>query len=229
MPEPIQPAPTPQGGATPPSPSPAPAPGDNTPPAGSPADLKALQADQLADVFENPHLYEHPRFKQLTSAAQELKTLKDKQAKDEEKRLEEQNEHKTLAEQRKAELEKRDEQIKNMTIDQALTTKLAAEGSVDIEAALKLADRSKLSVDDNGTVTGVEDVMNALKTGKPYLFKAGDNPSPSLGSPSNGNPGEPSGPAKFKRSQLSDRKFYNEHREEILKAAKAGLIEDDLS
>lgn len=228
MTEPIQPTPAPQGGATPPNPAPTPEPGNPTPPADK--GLKGLSADQLADVFENPALYEHPRFKQLTSAAQELKTLKDKQAKDEEKRLEEQNEHKTLAEQRKSELEKRDETIKNMTIDQKLTTALVAAGSVDIEAALKLADRDKLAVDANGNVTGVEDVMNALKTGKPYLFKAGDGtPSPSLGSPTQGDPNNPSGPAKFKRSQLKDPAFYKEHRDEILKAAKAGLIEDDIS
>lgn len=213
--------PDPAAGGTPPAATnPAPA------PSGGEIDLSKLEGDQLAKVLENPNLWKQPRIQELVKSNQELKKLQDKQKQDEDKRLEENNEHKTLAEQRKAELEKANSTIQTMKIDQALTTKLVPEGVVDLEAALKLADRSKLEVKDDGTVTGVEEAIESLKTDKAYLFgKAG---GPTVGGPT--NPGQqPSGPAKFKRSQLTDPAFYKEHREEILAAQKAGLIEDDVS
>lgn len=199
-----------------------------TSPAG--VDLKNLSAEQLADVFENENLWKHPRFSGLAAQAQELKQLKDKQKADEEKRLQENNEFKTLAEQRAAELETSQKTIKNMQIDQALTNVLVPEGVVDLEGALKLVDRSKLGIDDNGNVTGVKEALESLKTAKAYLFnKSSGDGNQSLGGPSNNNGGDGNGaPAKFKRSQLRDPKFYQEHRKEILEAQKAGLIENDL-
>lgn len=199
-----------------------------TSPAG--VDLKTLSAEQLADVFENENLWKHPRFSGLAAQAQELKTLKDKQKADEEKRLQENNEFKTLAEQRASELETSQKTIKNMQIDQALTNVLVPEGVVDLEGALKLVDRSKIGIDDNGNVTGVKEALESLKTAKAYLFnKSSGDGNQSLGGPSNNNGGDGNGaPAKFKRSQLRDPKFYQEHRKEILEAQKAGLIENDL-
>lgn len=190
-------------------------------------DLKSLEGDQLAQVLENPNLWQQPRIQELVKNNQEFKNLQDKLKKDEEKRLEEQNEHKTLAEQRKSELEESQKTIQNMKIDQALTNKLVPEGVVDLEAALKLVDRSKVKVDESGNITGVDDVLSELKKDKSYLFKEGGTQS--LGSASNQNGGEGGQQMKFKRSQLRDPKFYQENRDAILAASKAGLIEDDLS
>jgi hypothetical protein len=56
----------------------------------------------------------------------------------------------------------------------------------------------------------------------------GEVKNPKLGNPTGGNGKQPpTGVEKFKRSQLRDPVFYKEHREEILKAHKAGMIEDD--
>lgn len=195
---------------------------------GNLPDLKSLSAEQLEAVFENPHLYEHSRFKDLTSKAQELKKLQDERKAEEEKKLTENNEFKTLAEQRAAELEKSNKQIENMRIDQALTNKLVPEGVVDLEAALKLVDRSKVKIDESGNITGVDEALADLKKGKTYLFGKGGNQS--LGSASNNQNGAGGDQQmKFKRSQLRDPKFYQEHKEEIRKAAAAGLIENDIS
>lgn len=193
-------------------------------------DLKSLSSDQLAAVFENPALWDHPRFKNLSERAQKAKQLEDEKAQQEEKSLEEQKKFQELADKRATDLEKANETIKNMQISQALTNKLVPEGVVDVEAAIQLVDRSKIEIDDNGNVSGVEDAIEALKTNKTYLFKEGDNNSnTSLGSSSNNNQGDSGGGTmKFKRSQLQDPVFYKENREEIIKAAKAGLIENDL-
>ncbi len=235
MPEPIQPT---NPGANPPAPTPPADPSNPTPPAptppapGAPVDLKTLDADQLQQVLENPNLWNLPRVKELRDQAAEAKRLKDEATAAENKRLEDNKEFETLAETRKGELETAQGQIKTMRIDQALTNKLVPEGVVDLDAALKLVDRSKLTIDDNGVVSGIDDVLTSLKTDKAYLFnKEGTPPAdPSLGTPSNPTGGTPpTGPAKFKRSQLRDPKFYQENRDEILKAQQAGLIEDDIS
>lgn len=234
MPEPIQPTPP---VATPPTGTP-PADPTGTPPAPTPPaapegqiDLKTLSADQLQQVLENPNLWNLPRVKELRDQAAEAKTLKDAATAAENKRLEDNKEFETLAESRKTELETAQGQIKTMRIDQALTNKLVPEGVVDLEAALKLVDRSKITIDDNGVVSGIDDVLASLKTEKTYLFNnTGTPPDPSLGTPSNPTGGTPpTGPAKFKRSQLRDPKFYTEHRDEIIKAQAAGLIEDDIT
>ncbi len=199
----------------------------NVSPAG--VDLKSLSAEQLADVFENENLWKHPRFSGLAAQAQELKTLKDKQKADEDKRLTENNEFKTLAEQRASELESSKTEVKNMRIDQALTNLLIPEGVVDLEGALKLVDRSKVAIDDNGNVTGAKEALESLKTGKAYLFNKSGDDNKSLGGPTGGNSGDGNGaPAKFKRSQLRDPAFYQKNRDAILAAQKAGLIENDL-
>ena len=206
-PDPSNPNPNPQGG-------------------GNDLDLSKLEGDQLTKVLENPNLFQLPRIKELLDASKELKTLKEQKAADDQKSLEEQGKFKELADQRATENSTLKEQIQNMTIDQALTTKLVPEGVVDIEAALKLADRSKIKVDEDGKVTGVEEVIESLKTGKAYLFGKGSQPT--VGGPTNsGTP--PSGPMKFKRSQLQDNAFYQANRKEILEAQRQGLIEDDLS
>lgn len=222
------------GGDPNPNPNPNPNPGDGGQGGNGgdqQVDLKNLSADQLQQVLENPNLWNLPRVKELREQAAEAKKLKDDQAAAEQKRLEDNKEFETLAETRKADLDKANDQIKNMRIDQALTNKLVPGGVVDLEAALKLIDRSKVQIDDNGNVSGIDEVIESLKTDKAYLFnKSGGSNDPNLGTPSNNNGGEGGGaPSKFKRSQLKDPKFYADNREEILKAMRAGLIEDDIT
>lgn len=95
-----------------------------------------------------------------------------------------------------------------MRIDQALTNKLVPGGVVDAEAALKLIDRSKVQIDDNGNVSGIDEIIESLKTDKAYLFnKSGGSNDPNLGTHRIIMVATWSGaPSKFKRSQLKDAK-----------------------
>lgn len=225
------------GGDPNPNPNPAPNPGDGGGSGGDGGgsngnvDLKSLSADQLQQVLENPNFWHLPRVKELRDQAAEAKKLKDAQAQADEKALEEQKKFEELANKRGEENSTLKTQMENMRIDQALTNKLVPGGVVDLEAALKLVDRSKVQIDDNGNVSGIDEVIESLKTDKAYLFnKSGGSNEPNLGTPSNNNGGEGGGaPNKFKRSQLKDPKFYADNREEILKAMRAGLIEDDIT
>lgn len=52
-----------------------------------------------------------------------------------------------------------------------------AHGMIDMDG-LKLADMTKVTLDEHGEVVGAEDMMKALKESKPYLFKAGTTSNP---------------------------------------------------
>lgn len=195
----------------------------------------APEADDNFDpkVLESKKLWEQPRIKELLTAKKERDDLVAKAKEAEEKSLKDQNKHKELAEKKVEEVKTLQAKLEKTSIDQALTTKLAGEGVVDLDGALKLTDREKLSVDENGTVQGVEDAINALKQDRSYLFtnESGQPQKPKVGTATNpGQRGEGEGTVKkFKRSQLADRKFYEDNREDILAAQKAGMIEDDLT
>lgn len=209
-------------------------PGQGTPPAQTPpaagdVDLTKLPADQLQKALENPELWNLPRIKELRDAQAELKKLQDDSKKSADKQLEEQKKFQELATKRGEENAQLQQKIQGMAVDQQLTNKLAPLGVVNLEDALKLIDRSAVKVKDDGTVEGVDAAVEALKKDKAYLFgQAGSTTS--VGTPSNPAQGnQPGGPAKFKRSQLQDPKFYAENRDAIVKAAQAGQIEDDIT
>lgn len=210
---------------------------DGNPPAGgggaegkptnNEVDLSALSGDQLEKVLENKELWNLPRIKELREQAAEAKKLKEAQEKADEEKLKEQEKWQELANKKSEEAQSLQEKYQKLQVNQALTVKLVAAGVVHLEDALKLADTSKLEVSDDGEVKGVEDVVKELQEGKAYLFNKVNS---HVGNPTNpNNSGGQGGPAKFKRSQLQDPKFYQEHREEIIKAMKSGLIEDDIT
>jgi hypothetical protein len=80
-------------------------------------------------------------------------------------------------------------------------------GMVDLDG-LKLADLSKVKLDDNGEVVGAEEMMAALKKAKPYLF----------GEPSTSNGDKPPKPGEQKP------KLATEMTREEYDAAKRKLV-----
>ncbi len=194
---------------------------------GDKVDLTKLSGDQLATIMEGQEFWNLPRMKSLREkAAQADKLIKDQSAA-EEKALADQKKFEELANKRGTDLTEAQKQIQNMKIDQALTNALVKENVVDLDGGLKLADRSKVKIAEDGTISGVEDALNALKTDKGYLFKAGSSTTTSIGTATNANNGGgDTGSAKFKRSQITPA-FYAENAKEINQAYAAGLVEDD--
>lgn len=219
-----------EGSGTPPATPPA-----TTPPAsnsGDSFDPTALTPEQLNQVLEkNPEIWKTPRLTELRDKSKKFDEAQSKATEAEQKALEEQGKFKELSEKQAGTITELQGQLKNATINQALTNKLSPLGVVDLEGALALIDRSKIDVDSSGAVTGIDEAVEALKTGKTYLFNTnGNGQPPQVGGPTNpGNGQGTGGPAKFKRSQLRDPAFYNANRDEILKAQAAGQIEDDIS
>jgi hypothetical protein len=194
-------------------------------------DPTALTQEQINQVLEkNPLIWKADRIAGLRDKASKFDKAEQDRQTLESKALEEQGKFKELSEKQASTIEELQGKLKTSTVNQALTNKLAPLGVVDLEAALALVDRSKIEVSDDGAITGLDEAIETLKTGKAYLFNKEGAGTTNVGTPSNpGNGGGTPGPAKFKRSQLQDPKFYQEHRDEILKAQAAGQIEDDVT
>jgi len=100
-------------------------------------------------------------------------------------------------------------------------TMLAASrlGIVDPEAAYRLLDLSQLEFDEDGRPKNLEKALRELLRARPYL--AG-SPVPA-GSPTNPATGVARA-GVFTTSQIADRRFWEQHREEILRAMAEGRI-----
>ena len=192
-------------------------------------DLASLPPEQLEKVLENKALWDLPRIKTLREKAANADKLTADQQAAEQKALEEQGKFKELAEKRAAELESTQKQVQKMTVDNALTLKLAPLGVVDLSAALQLIGRDQIKVSETGEISGIDEAIESLKKDKAYLFNGSSSGTQNVGSASNtgnGNGGQTV--TKFKRSQLQDKAFYDANRDAILAAHKAGQIEDDM-
>lgn len=101
-------------------------------------------------------------------------------------------------------------------------TMLAASrlGIVDPEAAYRLLDLTALEFDEDGRPQNLEQALKALLKARPYL--AGP-PAATAGSPTNPATGQARA-GTFTTSQVADRRFYEQHRDEILRALAEGRI-----
>lgn len=114
----------------------------------------------------------------------------------------------------------------------ALKLKASQEGAANVDTFLKLADLEKVELDAEGNVKAesVDALITSMKTSDPYLFTTKTAENAGAGTKGAGEGGEGSGATKqFFRSQLSDSKFYQENRTDILAAQAAGTIVDDIS
>lgn len=178
-------------------------------------------------VFEDPRLWTHPRFKSLNERAKKAEELERKNKEAEEQRLAEAKKFEELANVRAQERDEFKNKFTQSLQDNRIIQESAKVGVVDIEAVLKLIDRSNISIDDQGNVLGVNEAIQSLTSSKPYLV--GKNSNIKIGSGTNPVADQNTNHPSFKLSQLQDANFYREHEKEIETAYKLGRIEDDLA
>ena len=77
-----------------------------------------------------------------------------------------------IPEAAQAAINAKEEKIKQMLISAEIKTKGTALGLLDADTALLLVDKSKVTVDENGAVKGIDEALTALKESKPFLFGA---------------------------------------------------------
>ncbi len=103
-------------------------------------------------------------------------------------------------------------------------TMLAASklGIVDPEAAYKLLDLKAIEFDEDGTPKDIQKHLEELLKQRPYLKPQAQPQAPTV-SPTNPAVGS-NRTNTFTQSQIADRRFWEQHRDEILKAMAEGRI-----
>lgn len=178
-------------------------------------------------VFDDPRLWTHPRFKSLNERAKLADKLEKEKSAAEEKRLADEKKFEELATKATQERDEANSKYTSQLQDNRIITEASKVGVVDIETVLKLVDRSSITVDAQGNVSGAAEAIQSLLTSKPFLKgKAG---ATTIGSPTNPGADTDTGAKKFKLSQLQDPVFYKENEKDIMAAYKAGLVEDDVT
>lgn len=88
----------------------------------------------------------------------------------EEKRLKEKGDYKKLEENYKVEIELLKAKIVDKAISEMLYKEASKAGLVDMDY-LKLVDKSSISIDEDGSVIGAKEAVDALKSAKALLFQ----------------------------------------------------------
>lgn len=185
-----------------------------------------LSDEQFEKLFDDPRLYKHPRFKNLTDRAKKADEFEVKEQKAKEDKLLEDKKYTELIAEKDKTITGLQEQLKGNSLSQAIMAEAQKQGAVDLESVTKLVDRSAITVGEDGTVTGVEDAVKGLLEAKPFL-KSGNNTNIGSGTAPNNQQTSTTG-KKFKLSQLQDAEFYRTNEKEIMEAQKNGLIENDM-
>lgn len=196
-------------------------------------DPSTLSDEEFSKVFGDPRTFTHPRFKALNEQAKEAERLKSENEKAVNAQLEKNKQFEELAKKHETSAKEWQSKYQTTLLDNKIQAEASKLGITDVEAASKLLDRSGISVDEQGNVSGVEAAVRQLAESKSYLVDKSKG-VPTIGSP-NGNPADGNQPGtgstrQFKASEISDPKFYKEHAKEIDASMKAGVpIVDDRS
>lgn len=205
-----------------PNPTPAPAPNPTPNPAPAGIDPAKFTDEDWNKIYENDTLYKHNRFSKLREDAEFGKQAREAQKKAEEEKLKEQQKFDELAKRKEEEATTWKSKYENAQIDNQIIAEASKNGVVDVDAVLKLLDRSAVKLTDNG-VEGVKEAVEKLLSEKSYLLGSNNN---GKGFGKGANPtNTPSGQKKFTLSQMRDHAFYTANRAEILEAQKKGEID----
>ncbi len=140
-----------------------------------------------AEIFHayktDMHKYKEERNQlreQVAGLEKKINEFSDKDKKIKEDSLKEQQKFKELAELKEKELVDMKTLFNQQKIDSALKTK-ALQLGINDPNDIKLIDTSKVVFNENGEIDGVDEVLNNLKTAKPYLFKGTESPKVDTG------------------------------------------------
>lgn len=187
-------------------------------------DFSKVGDENLAKVFDDPRIWKHPRFKTLNDRAKKADEYEQAEEARKQEELKKKGEWEKVAQTAEEKAKAAEERANNAILDSRISTEAAKQGVVDVEAILKLIDRTNVKVGTDGTVTGIAEAVKALLEAKPYL--KGTPGQTTIGAAT--NPGGGNKEVKFKHSQIKDPVFFNAHEKEIMEALKNGQVENDL-
>lgn len=189
-------------------------------------DTSKIGDGDFEKVFDDPRVWKHPRFKTLNERAKKADEYESQQQKAKEEQLAKDKKWEELATLRENEAKTAREEVKTAKVDNSIQIAIAKAGVVDLEAGLKLIDRAKVVVAEDGTITGVDEAVKSLLETRPYLK---GNSSVTIGGGTNPGVNSTDQLKRYKLSQLQDPVFYRENEKDIMASMKAGLVEDDLT
>lgn len=217
----VEPAPNPAATATGTEPA--------KPASGTQAfDPTTLTNEEFEKFYSDPRTFDHPRFKSLAERAKKADELEKAQQEADTNRLKDEKKWQELAEKQENRANDVQQRFETSTIDNKIVIEATKLGITDLDAATKLLDRTGISINEQGEVSGVEEAVKALAESKTYLVDK--NQIRTIGSPSNpANPNQSTaGTKQFKASEIGDPAFYKEHEKEIDASLRAGVkIIDD--
>ena len=213
-------------------------PNEKTPPKGDPSgatdpkdtkpgeggnvfDPSKLSDDDLKKVLEDERLWKTERLAKLREDSKKLSNREKADADAEKERLKKEGKTAELLEIAQKERDEAVARAEKVALETKIINAAVAKGVKDTDAAVKLIDSSKIAKDDAGNYTGITEAVDSLVESRPYLI----NNTQSVGNPT--NPGNNQTPAKFTMTQIQDPAFYQEHRDEIMKAQREGGITED--
>lgn len=142
-------------------------------PGETPAGAQPGQETAPSDGKGKPTDAEFALIKENVTLKKRAQALEKAQADAEEKRLKDQGEYKTLAEKAEARATAAQQKLK-LAI---LKNTAAAAGLIDPDL-VAIADLSGVTIEDDGTVTGAAEAIEAFRTAKPHLFQGAVAPGP---------------------------------------------------
>lgn len=227
MPE--NPTPPSAPGNQPPNP---PAPGPGNPPGNPPANPPATPPAPTKPINEmtfeelaaaNPHA--KGMLRDLQDERSKRQELEKSEAARREKEMADQGQFKTLAETKQKEADDFRVKYETEAKRNAFFAAATAAKVTDLDAAWKLADHGKITLDANGAVAGAKEAIEELVKAKPYLV--GNANPPKVGDPS-APPADPNAGDKriYKRSELRDTAFFEKNKADIMLAYKENRIID---
>lgn len=156
-------------------------------------------------------------------ALDKLKAIEDADKARKEEEMKKNQEFEKLAEEKTKEAEEAKAKYETSNKKVRFAELALKEGVVDVNDAFRLANLDGVTVSDDGTVSGMEDVIEKLKAEKKYLFGSQDQ---SLGGgstpPKDGD--TQNGKRIYKQSQVEDPEFYAKNKEDIIKAYQEGRV-----
>lgn len=189
-----------------------------------PFETSKLSDEDIEKVFSDERIWKHPRFKELNERAKLGDQLKKEKEDAEQKKLEDDKKFQEALELEKKKSAELETQLKQQSIDNSIKTEAVKLGAKNPETVAKLIDRSKISVNSDGSITGLTEAIKSLGESDKYLF---DESKVNLGNGTNPN-GANNGTPKFKLSEIQKPEFYQEHEKEITEAVKNGQVENDI-
>lgn len=187
-------------------------------------DPSKIGDEDFEKVLEDPRLWSHSRIKTLKEKAKKAEEIEAERAKAEEEALKKKGEFETLAQKAQAERDDWKNKYSQSLTDNAIQNEAAKLGARDLSDVLKLIDRANIKIQDDGSITGVEEAVKTLIDAKPYL--KGDGVAPTIGSPTNPN-AQAGGKKMHKLSDIQNAEYYKENAADIDKAYVEGRIVND--